>query len=589
MNTTGTERRWWKEAVVYQLYPRSFNDSDGDGIGDLRGIAERIEYLDELGVDAVWLNPVYASPNADNGYDIADYRAIMSEFGTMADWEALVGALHDRGIRLIMDLVVNHTSDEHEWFRKSRAHDPEYADFYWWREGADADAVGWDTEGGPAGEAPPNGWQSIFGGPAWSYDETREQWYLHLFDEKQPDLYWPNPEVRAAIYDLMEWWLAKGVDGFRLDAIAHVAKAEGLPTDLDAALNGVHEYAGNVPHLHEYLTEMNDRVLDREVMTVGEVMTPTVPDETIAAYLDPDRDGLSMLTHGEHVSLGHADSPWESHEWSLPALKAVIDRWDGQTQAIGWIAQFLSSHDEPRQVSRFGSERYRKRSATLLGTLTHTLRGTPFVYQGEELGMTNYPWTSLGEFRDVDTINPVERAIAAGEIDSFESVSEAVAARSRDNARTPMQWNGTAHAGFTDGDPWLPVNPNYEEINVERARADPESVLEYYRALIALRSDPDLKEALVYGTYEDLLPAHDSLWAYTRTAGDGEGVFVLLNFADDPTSLAALSADALRPASIESATALSVILGNADPDETTPETLREGSLGPWEARIYRVD
>jgi oligo-1,6-glucosidase len=579
------DRRWWKEAVVYQIYPRSFNDSDGDGVGDLRGITEKVDYLEELGVDAVWLTPVYASPGADNGYDVSDYREIDPELGTTADWEALRDALHDRDIGLIMDLVVNYTSDEHAWFERSRAGDPAYEDFYWWREGTDAEAVPWNgVDGeGPAGEAPPNGWRSIFGGPAWAYEEGREAWYLHLFDRKQPDLNWRNPQVRGAVYEMMEWWLDRGIDGFRLDAIAHLGKAEGLPTDPEGPLNGTMAYAGNQPAVHEYLTEMRERVLSPDLLTVGEVGTPAVPIEDARAYLDSDRDGLSMLVHFEHMRLDHGERAWELREWTLPELKTVVDRWAALASGGEWVAQYLSNHDQPRQVSRFGSESYRRASAKLLGTLLHTLPGTPFVYQGEELGLENYPWGSPEEFRDVATTNPIERAIEAGEIDSFEAVREGAAARSRDNARTPMQWDDSANAGFTEGEPWIAPHPQGEAIDVASARENPDSVWHYYRKLIALRSDEDLSDVIVYADYEQLTPEHGSLWAYTRTLGE-ECLLVALNFADEPTAVS-LPAEA-----IDGSATLSLVLANYDPPAaTTGVALRDDTLRPWEARIYRVD
>ncbi len=583
MNESDVDRRWWKEAVVYQIYPRSFNDTDGDGIGDIPGIVEKVDYLADLGVDVVWLNPVYASPDADNGYDVSNYRAIHPDFGTMDDWEELLEKLHDQDIRLIMDLVVNHTSDEHEWFVRSRDQDPDYDEFYWWREGVDAEDVEWESAEGPAGEAPPNGWESIFGGPAWAYDDDREEWYLHLFDRKQPDLYWPNEEVRESVYEMMGWWLEKGIDGFRLDAIAHIGKAGGLATDLEEPLNGTMKYAGNAPQVHEYLAEMNETLFDRELLTVGEVGTPTIPDEDARAYLDPDRDGLSMLTHFEHVRLDQEGAIYEPGEWTLSELKAVIDRWDGLTEEEGWVAQYLSNHDQPRQVSRFGSEEHRRESAKLLGTLLHTLRGTPFVYQGEELGMTNYPWTSLSEFEDVATRNPVERAIERGEIEDFEAVREAVADASRDNGRTPVQWTDGDNAGFTDGEPWIAVNPDADTINVECAREDPESVWHYYRELIALRADGQVDDALVYGEYDQLTPDHESLWAYTR-AFEGERLLVVLNFSDTPTVLDFSAGD------LDMARSLDLLLANYDIENAgaTVSDLLGGRFRPWEARLYHV-
>ncbi|WP_435074068.1 glycoside hydrolase family 13 protein [Halorubrum sp. HHNYT27] len=581
----GPNRQWWKEAVVYQIYPRSFNDTDGDGVGDLPGIIEKVDYLDDLGVDVVWLCPVYDSPNADNGYDIRDYRSIMDEFGTMGDWEALLAALHDRDIKLIMDLVVNHTSDEHEWFRRSRERDAEYADYYWWREGRDADAVDWESERGPDGEAPPNAWESLFGGPAWSYDERRGEWYLHLFDRKQPDLNWENPRVREAVFDLMNWWLEKGIDGFRMDVINLVSKPDGLPNDFDAPLNGTLSCVPNGPRVHEYLGEMNDRVLDRDLLTVGEMVGPELPMEHARRYLDPDEDGLSMLFHFEHMTLDRGERVWDREEWALSELKAVFNRWDEGLRETGWNALYLNNHDQPRMVSRFGDDgEYRRESATLLATLLHTLRGTPYVYQGEELGMTNYPFESTDELRDVDTLNPLRQAIEDGTVASFDAVKSGIRANTRDNARTPMQWSTAEHAGFTDGEPWIGVNPNHDAINVERERADGESVWHYYRELVDLREEYD---AVVYGDYEPLFPEDDEVWAYTRTletAAGAERIVVALNFTGDDL-------DVNLPAGVTSDGA-ALLLGNYRGEGTADATGEFAAgdlrLRPWEARVYRV-
>jgi oligo-1,6-glucosidase len=578
------DRQWWKEAVVYQIYPRSFNDSDGDGVGDIPGITEKVDYLDDLGVDVVWLCPVYDSPNADNGYDVRDYRSITDEFGTMADWEALRDALHDRGIRLIMDLVVNDTSDEHEWFRRSRRREGEYADYYWWREGRTADAVDWAADRGPDAEAPPNAWRSLFGGPAWSYDEERSEWYLRLFDPKQPDLNWRNPAVREEVYDLMNWWLDRGVDGFRMDVINLISKPDGLPNDFEAPLNGAMSGAANGPRVHEYLAEMNDRVLDRDLLTVGEMAGPELPMEHARRYLDPEEGGLSMLFHFEHMLLDRGERVWDREEWSLSDLKAVFNRWDEGLAETGWNALYLNNHDQPRLVSRFGDDgEYRCESATLFATLLHTLRGTPYVYQGEELGMTNYPFESVDELRDVDTLTPLRRAIDDGEVASFEAVEEGIRANSRDNARTPMQWTDGAHAGFTDGEPWIGVNPNRDAINVERERGDEGSVWHYYRELVSLR---DAHDVVVYGDYEPLFPDDDEVWAYTRTLDGDDGterLVVALNVGADETAVR-LPGDVATEGG-------SYLLGNYDVDEaaaTAALAAGELRLRPWEARVYRV-
>ncbi|WP_336021908.1 glycoside hydrolase family 13 protein [Halobellus salinisoli] len=582
----GETRRWWKEAVVYQIYPRSFNDSNGDGVGDLPGIVEKVDYLDDLGVDVVWLNPVYESPNADNGYDVADYRAIMDEFGTMTDWEELLAELHDRDIRLVMDLVANHTSDEHEWFRRSRrSRDDEYREWYFWREGRAAADVPWAAESGPDGEAPPNDWQSFFGGPAWTYDETTGEWYLHLFDEKQPDLDWTNERVRREIFDTMAWWLEKGIDGFRMDVINLISKPPGLPPIGDDPESDTFDRVSEGPRVHEFIREMRDAVLSPDLLTVGEMAGRSLSMEQARRYVGqgPDGDGLSMLFHFEHMHLDRGAKPWETEAWQLPELKAVFDRWQAGLEGEGWNALYLSNHDQPRTVSRFGDDgAYRRESATLFATLLHTLRGTPYVYQGQELGMTNAPFASLAEYRDVETIHPVRRAIDRGEIDSFEAVADGVRANSRDNARTPMQWTDGSNAGFTDPDvePWIGINPNHEEINVADERDDPESVWHYYRRLMELREEHDV---MIYGDYDPLVPDHERLWAYTRTLGE-ERWLVVLNVSGEPTEFE-LSADAVVDADP------SVVISNYDCDRReTALAPGEGTfrLRPWEARVYEL-
>jgi oligo-1,6-glucosidase len=579
MSRSSLEREWWKEAVVYQIYPRSFNDSDGDGVGDIPGIVEKLDYLDDLGIDVVWLNPVYESPNADNGYDIADYRAVMDEFGTMADWERLLDELHARDIRLIMDLVVNHTSDEHEWFVRSRREPAgEYGDYYVWREGRPAADADYDVAEGPEDEVPPNNWESFFGGPAWGYDDEREEWYLHLFDRKQPDLDWENPAVREDVFEMMEWWLEKGIDGFRMDVINLLSKPRGLPdVDTDAGFT-VAEQVANGRLIHEYLGEMNDRVLaDRDVMTVGEMLGAELPLSEARRYLDEDLDGLSMLFHFEHMLLDKGENIWEREDWDLTDLKEVFSRWQARLYRQGWNSLYLNNHDQPRMVSRFGDDgAYRVESATLLATLLHTLRGTPYVYQGEEIGMTNYPFERLEEFRDVDTLLPIENAIDAGDIDSFDEVKEAVRANSRDNARTPMQWTDGEHAGFTDGEPWIPVNPNHTEINVEAARENEDSVWQYYRRLIELREQYDV---MVYGEYDLLLPDHERLWVYTRTLDDTRWL-VLLNFADATTAVP------LETTAVDTEAEAELVIGNYDDAATDLTSL---TMRPWEARVLQVE
>jgi glycosidase len=591
MRVDDIDRTWWKEAVVYQVYPRSFNDTDGDGVGDLPGVVERLDYLDALGVDVVWLNPVYESPGVDNGYDVSDYRAIDPQFGTMDDWDELLEGLHERGMRLIMDLVVNHTSDAHQWFQRSRDPDSPHRDWYWWREGRPIDHPDVPPEhrdrsytGVPKGldEAPPNNWESFFGGPAWSYDERSGEWYLHIFDERQPDLNWETPAVREAIYGMMEWWLEKGIDGFRMDVINLISKPPDLPDGVDdgAIVRGADRFV-NGPRIHEYLGEMHDRVLaDRDVMTVGEMVDLTV--EEARAFLAPEGDGMSMAFNFDHLRLDFGpEGRWDLEDWSLPELKATMSHWQYGLAESGWNSLYLNNHDEPRQVSRFGDDgEYRRESATLLATLLYTLRGTPFVYQGEELGMTNYPFESLEEVRDVDTIKNVEAARRRGRFADDREVLELVRHRSRDNARTPMQWSDAAHAGFTSGEPWMPVNPNYERVNADRERAESGSVWHYYRRLVELRGANDV---LVYGDYDPLTPAHEDLWVYTRALTDGterDRLLVALNAAGTPT-------DYSVPPSLADPDA-GCLLANYRHCEGAAVRPPTGTLTlrPWEARVY---
>ncbi|MDB2225224.1 alpha-glucosidase [Halorubrum ezzemoulense] len=552
-----TERTWWKEAVVYQIYPRSFNDSDGDGVGDIPGIVEKLDYVDELGVDAVWLSPVYESPQRDNGYDVSDYRSIHSEYGTMDDWESLLDGLHDRDIRLVMDMVANHTSSEHEWFRRSRADpDGEYGDYYVWREG-DPDE-------------PPNNWESFFGGSAWSYDDGREAWYLSLFDTTQPDLNWRNPDVRAEMYEVMNWWLDKGIDGFRLDVLNLISKPEELPDgDPDRELVGSEHFVDG-PLIHEYLAEMREEVFaGRDIVTVGEM--PELTIESAREYTGEDGP-LDLVFPFEHVQIDFGPKGrWDAGEWTLPELKSVLDRWQRGLGDEWWTTLFFENHDQPRSVSRFGDdERYRYESATALATVLLTLRGTPFVYQGQELGMTNTTFESLDDVADVDTVRNVRELIADGVYGGYGEVRGVVEARSRDNARTPMQWTDDRHAGFTDGDPWLPVNDDYEVVNAARERERTPSVLSYYRTLIEVRGDSD---PLRYGSYELHYPDDEQLYVYERRL-DGERVVVVLNLSGESRSVDIDRVDA----------SAALLLGNY---ESVPEAPGEPfDLRPYEARLY---
>ena len=484
-----TRKTWWKEAVVYQIYPRSFKDSNGDGIGDIPGIIEKLDYLQELGIDVVWLSPCYQSPNDDNGYDISDYRAIMKEFGTLEDFERMLEGMHARGIRLVMDLVVNHTSDEHPWFIESRAsRDSQKRDYYLWRDGKD---------GGY-----PNNWTSYFSGPAWQYDEGSGQYYLHLFSKKQPDLNWENETVRQEVYDLMRFWLDKGVDGFRMDVINIISKTPGLPDGHptpDGLMIGAEHYQ-NGPRVHEFLQEMNREVLSHyDIMTVGEASGVTV--EEAKRFTGPARDELNMVFQFELTGIDGEGSKWHIKPWKLSDLKRVQTKWQTQLRdGEGWNSLYLSNHDQPRCVSRFGNdttEEYRVLSAKLLATMNHTLQGTPYIYQGEELGMTNVRFESIDDYDDVEIHNFWKDYVLTGEWDAGKAM-EAIYYIGRDNARTPMQWDAGPGAGFTTGTPWLPLNPNYLHINAQDCLENPDSIFHYYQKLIRLRHEHDI---IVYGDY----------------------------------------------------------------------------------------
>jgi oligo-1,6-glucosidase len=556
------DKAFWKEAVVYQIYPRSFKDSNGDGIGDLRGIIEKLDYLQELGVDIVWLSPVYKSPNDDNGYDISDYRDIMDEFGTMADWEELRDGLHARGIKLMMDLVVNHTSDEHPWFMASRSSkDNPYRDFYYWRPGK--------TDG-----REPNNWLSFFSGSAWEYDEKTGEYYLHLFSRKQPDLNWENPRVRQEVYDMMRWWLDRGVDGFRMDVINCISKAEGLPDAGSDRYAWGGEFFLNGPRVHEFLQEMHREVLSRyDVVTVGE--TPGVTVEDARLYTDPRRNELNMVFQFEHMGVDNGPGgKWDVRPWDFRELKRILNKWQLGLQGIGWNSLYLNNHDQPRMVSRFGDDgKYRKESAKMLATMLHTMQGTPYIYQGEEIGMTNVRFGSIDDYRDIETLNMYrEKVLEQGE--DPQKVLKAIHYMGRDNARTPMQWDDGPNAGFTTGTPWIKVNPNYRDINVKEAMADPDSIFHYYRKLIALRKRHDI---VVYGDFVPLLEDHPQIYAYLRVLGN-ERWLVLLNFFGSECEFA-------LPKDVSFADAGLVIGNYPDGGRPLDRTVR---LRPYEARVYAL-
>ena len=513
-------KTWWKEAVIYQIYPRSFMDSNGDGIGDLKGITSRLDYLKYLGVDVIWLSPVYQSPNDDNGYDISDYRDIMDEFGTMEDFDEMLAQAHKRGIRIVMDLVVNHTSDEHKWFMESRkSKDNPYRDYYIWREG---------KEDGSA----PNNWGACFGGPAWEHDDETDMYYLHLFSKKQPDLNWENPKVREEVFDMMTWWCDKGIDGFRMDVISMISKTEEMPDGEVKDLYGnPNPYCVNEPKVHAYLQEMNEKVLSKyDIMTVGE--TPAVTTELAKQYAGEDTHELNMVFQFEHVEGDGKYGKWTDEKVPLIRLKKIMSKWQTELYGKAWNSLFWDNHDQPRAVSRFGDDRpeHREVSAKMLATCLHMMQGSPYIYQGEELGMTNYPFRSEEEFRDIESVNAIKEWCDSGVV-SKEDFWPCLLKKSRDNARTPVQWDDTENAGFTTGTPWIGVNPNYTEINAKAETADENSVFHYYKKLIALRKQ---NPVMVYGKYELLLEDSEELFVYTRTLEE-EKLLVVCSFSDKET------------------------------------------------------
>ena len=512
------EKRWWKESVVYQIYPRSFCDSNGDGIGDLNGITSKFDYLKELGIDVIWLSPVYKSPNDDNGYDISDYQAIMDEFGTMEDFDRMLAAAHERGIKIMMDLVVNHTSDEHKWFIESRkSTDNPYRDYYIWRPAKEDGSL-------------PNNWGSCFSGPAWEYDKTTDMYFLHLFSKKQPDLNWDNPVVRQEVFDMMNWWLDKGIDGFRMDVISLISKRPGLP-DGTLGLNGyaTFDIAANGPHVHEYLQEMRQKALNNaDTITVGECAGVTL--EEAKKYARSDEKELNMVFQFEHMDVDGDEKAgkWTTKKMDLRDMKKILTRWQKGLQDVAWNSLYWENHDQPRSVSRFGndSDEYREISANMLATCLHMRQGTPYVYQGEELGMTNCPFNTLENFRDLESINAFHELTEQGK-KTEEEMLAAISYKGRDNARTPMQWDDSAYAGFSTAEPWIMVNPNYTKINAKDQVSREDSVFKYYQKLIKLRHESDL---IVYGTYDLILDDDKDIYAYTRTLED-EKLVVYCNFS----------------------------------------------------------
>ena len=549
---------WWKDVVVYQIYPRSFLDTNGDGIGDLRGIIAKLDYLHELGIDLIWLSPHFDSPNVDNGYDVRDYRAIMHEFGTMADFDELMAELNRRGMKLIIDLVVNHSSNQHAWFvESSSSRTNPKRDFYIWRDGTP--------------DGPPNNYPSFFSGSAWTLDPTTGQYYLHYFAPEQPDLNWANPEVRSEVFDLMRFWLDKGVAGFRMDVIAFISKVDGLP-DLDHdERRAPQNLWANGPRVHEYLHQMHRDVLaPYDAMSVGEAFG--VSFEQAPLFTDARRGELSMIFHFDVVRLGR--DHWRTRDWTLPQMKAAIARIDEAGGEHGWNTSFLGNHDSPRTVSEFGDDHaeWRERSAKALATFIVTQRATPFIYQGDELGMTNYPFERIEQYDDVEVRGLWRTLVETGRVPADEMLAN-LRHTSRDHARTPMQWSDAAHGGFTTGAPWLAVNPNASHINAAAQVADQRSVYHHHRRVIALRHT---EPALVHGAFHDLDPLHEQVFAYTRTLGENR-LLVAINLSREPVEFA-------LPNDLE----LGAMLLDNDAGPTALPGARTLTLSGWQATVYRL-
>ncbi|MBU5595462.1 alpha-glucosidase [Amphibacillus sp. MSJ-3] len=550
------KQKWWKEAVAYQIYPRSFKDTNGDGIGDIQGIIEKLDYLKDLGIDVIWISPIYESPNDDNGYDISDYQAILSDFGTMSDFDQLLVETHKRGMKLIMDLVINHTSDEHAWFIESRSSkDNPYRDYYIWHPGKDGKE--------------PNNWESIFGGSAWQFDEKTGEYYMHVFSKKQPDLNWENPKVRESLYKMVNWWLDKGIDGFRVDAISHIKKVAGYP-DMPNPYNKkyVEAWAGhmNRPGIDKFLTELTERTIKNyDVMTVGEANGVGIDDAE--AWVGEEKGYFNMIFQFDHLGLW---STSVDDGLDLPGLKTALTRWQKGLEGKGWNALFFENHDQPRSVSTWGNDtNLRKISAKALATLYFFMQGTPFIYQGQEIGMTNVQFDSIEDYNDVAMKNLYH--LERGEGKSHEEVMEIIWKNGRDNSRTPMQWTSEAEAGFTTGTPWLKVNPNYPDINVEQSLKDPDSIYHYYRQMITLRKSTD---TLIYGNYQLIASEHDQVYAYTRTL-EKESYCIIVNMFEQETILD-LSAD-LSLAELK--------MSNYHVNDPLNAKM---SLRPFEARVYRL-
>lgn len=540
------ERKWWHSSVVYQIYPRSFNDSNGDGIGDINGIIEKLDYLKELGIDVIWISPVYKSPNDDNGYDISDYCDIMDEFGTMEDMDKLLSEAKNRNIKIVMDLVVNHTSDEHKWFIEAKkSKDNEYRDYYIWRD--------------PVNGKEPNDLGSCFSGSAWQYDEESGQYYLHLFSKKQPDLNWENEKVRKEVYNMMNFWVDKGIGGFRMDVIDLIGK---VPDD---------SIIGNGPKLHEYLQEMNKAALEgNDLLTVGETWGAT--PEVAKLYSNPERNELSMVFQFEHIGLDQIEGKekWDVKPLDLLDLKKVLSKWQTELDGEGWNSLFWNNHDLPRIVSRWGNDKeYRVESAKMLATLLHGMKGTPYIYQGEELGMTNIRLENINEYNDIETLNMYKDRISKGY--AHDDIMNSIYIKGRDNARTPMQWDDSENSGFTTGKPWLAVNKNYKDINAKKALEDKNSIFHHYKKLIDIRKHND---TIIYGDYKLLCPEDKNIFTYIRELNEDK-ILVVCNFYCDEVNFK-LNHDS---------NFAEILLSNYSDSSTLLENLK---LRPYEAIMYRL-
>ncbi|WP_430111337.1 alpha,alpha-phosphotrehalase [Paenibacillus sp. B1-33] len=558
------EQEWWKKSVIYQIYPKSFNDTNGDGIGDLQGIIDKLDYLKELGIDVIWLTPIYESPQKDNGYDISDYYSIQPEYGTMDTFEKLLHEAHNKDIRIIMDIVVNHTSTEHAWFKEAASStDSPIRNYYIWKDGVNG------------GE--PNNWQSKFGGSAWAYDETTEQYYLHLYDVSQADLNWENPELRDKVYDMMHYWLNKGVDGFRLDVINVISKDQGFPNDtLATATADGRKYYTDGPRIHEFLKEINARVFSQypHMLTVGE-MSSTTMDNCIK-YTRPDEHELSMVFNFHHLKVDYPNGEkWVKAEFDFLQLKRIMSEWQvGMNKGGGWNALFWCNHDQPRVVSRFGDDgAYRVQSAKMLATTLHLMQGTPYVYQGEELGMTNPHFSRISEYRDIESINAHCLLQKQGVPEA--DIMAALQQKSRDNSRTPMQWDASEHGGFTTGIPWIGSAPNYRDINAEAALRDSDSVFHHYRELIALRKQHDI---IVHGDYRLLLEDDPRIFAYMRTYRS-ERLLVISNFYSEEAEFA-------LPREATTSGEAHILISNY---KDTPSMFQQLTLRPYESVAFLIE